>query len=48
MVIASHDLVFVRGVCSRAIVLDRGKVVADGPTSRIFGDDPLLLAHGLA
>jgi len=48
MVIASHDLAFVSEVCSRVIVVDRGKVVADGPTSRILGDDALLLAHGLA
>jgi cobalt/nickel transport system ATP-binding protein len=31
MLIASHDLEFVRAVCTRAIVLDSGRVVADLP-----------------
>jgi len=48
IVIASHDLMFIRQVCGRAIVLDGGKVVADGPAAGILSDEELLLKHGLA
>ena len=48
IVIASHDLVFVNQFCTRAIILDRGAVVADGPVVTILGDEALLLRHGLA
>ena len=47
-IIASHDLELVQALCPRAIVLDRGVVIADGVTSRILADKPLLMAHGLA
>jgi cobalt transport protein ATP-binding subunit len=45
--IATHDLEMVVEICPRAIVLDRGVVVADGETRRLLGDEPLMLAHGL-
>ena len=48
IVVASHDLGFVTALCSRAIVLDHGGVVADGPVAAILGDRDLLLRHGLA
>jgi len=47
-VIASHDLEMVRALCERIILLDGGRVVADGPTDRILSDLPLLALHGLA
>ena len=46
-IIATHDLEMVVEVCSRVIVLDGGKVVADGPTRDILNNDALMLAHGL-
>ena len=46
-IIATHDLAMVVEVCSRVIVLDGGKVVADGPTRDILDDEALMLAHGL-
>jgi len=46
-IIATHDLELVAEVCSRVIVLDGGKVVADGPTGEILNNEALLLAHGL-
>jgi cobalt/nickel transport system ATP-binding protein len=46
-VIATHDLELVVEVCSRVIVLDGGKVVADGATREILNDEALMLAHGL-
>ena len=46
-IIATHDLELVVEVCSRVIVLDGGKVVADGPTRDILNDEKLMLDHGL-
>jgi energy-coupling factor transporter ATP-binding protein EcfA2 len=48
IVIASHDLAFIRQVCARAVVLDGGSVVADGLVDTILADEDLLLRHGLA
>ena len=41
-VVATHDLDLVLDVCERTIVLDRGKVAADGPTRTLLSDDALL------
>ena len=46
-VIATHDLEFAVELCSRVIVLDQGKVVAEGATAEILSDDELMRAHGL-
>lgn len=46
-IIATHDLELAVEVCSRVIVLDEGRVVADGPMLDILNDEPLMLAHGL-
>jgi energy-coupling factor transporter ATP-binding protein EcfA2 len=46
-IIATHDLDLVVQICSHTILLDAGGVVAQGPTSKILGDEPLMLAHGL-
>ena len=45
--IATHDLELVVELCSRAIVLDHGAVVADGPAMELLNDEKLMLAHGL-
>lgn len=47
MIIATHDLDFASQACSRAIVMDRGKIVADGPIQQILSDQSLLIKHGL-
>jgi cobalt/nickel transport system ATP-binding protein len=44
---ATHDLELVVEMCSRAVVLDRGAVVADGPTRELLNNEELMLAHGL-
>lgn len=41
-IVATHDLDFVLDVCERTIVLDRGKVAADGETARLLADEDLL------
>jgi len=46
-IVASHDLDMVVALCSRVVVLDRGVVVAGGPTVEVLSDEPLMLAHGL-
>jgi cobalt transport protein ATP-binding subunit len=45
--IATHDLELVVELCSRAIVLDRGAVVAEGPVAELLDNEELMLAHGL-
>ncbi len=47
MLVATHDMRLVAEVLPRTVVLDDGRVVADGPTDRILADVPLLEAHGL-
>jgi cobalt/nickel transport system ATP-binding protein len=47
-IIASHDLEMVQALCERAIILDKGQIVADGPADRILADRALLTRHGLA
>jgi energy-coupling factor transporter ATP-binding protein EcfA2 len=48
LVIASHDMELIRRVCERAVILDDGEVVADGPTELLLADSALLERHGLA
>jgi cobalt/nickel transport system ATP-binding protein len=45
--IASHDLELVVRLCGRVLVLDRGRMVADGPTREVLGDPELMERHGL-
>lgn len=46
-VIATHDLELVVDLCSRVLILDEGRLVAEGPTVSLLADEPLMLAHGL-
>jgi cobalt/nickel transport system ATP-binding protein len=46
-VIASHDLDFVSRLCTRAVLMDRGVIVAQGPTVALLSDTALLRRHGL-
>ena len=45
--IATHDLEMVLELCHRTVLLDAGRVVANGLTRNILGDPNLLEAHGL-
>jgi energy-coupling factor transporter ATP-binding protein EcfA2 len=46
-IVASHDLELIIELCQRVIVLDQGRIVADGPTREILANDALMRAHGL-
>lgn len=46
-IIASHDLELVAEQCSRVIVLDQGRIQADGPAREILADEKLMARHGL-
>ena len=46
-ILATHDLELVVELCARVVVLDRGEVVAVGPTLELLADEALMLAHGL-
>jgi len=46
-IIATHDLELVVEVCSRVIIMDSGRVVADGQMTELLNDESLMLAHGL-
>jgi cobalt/nickel transport system ATP-binding protein len=47
-VIVSHDLELVKALCHRVVIIDQGRVVADGAADDILADKQLLTAHGLA
>lgn len=47
MLIATHDLGLVETLTPRTIMLNKGRIVADGPTTAILGNEDLLAAHGL-
>jgi cobalt/nickel transport system ATP-binding protein len=45
--IATHDLTFAQEVCSRAIVIKKGKIFADGDPKELLHDVHLMEAGGL-
>ena len=47
LIIASCNMDFVSRLCDRVILLDEGKVAADGKTNLILSDKALLEKHGL-
>lgn len=46
-VIATHDLFLIRDICSRVVLLDKGRIAAAGRTQEILADKDLIEAHGL-
>ena len=47
MLVSTHDMKLVQELFPRTIVMDEGRVVADGLTRDILEDENLLTAHGL-
>jgi len=47
LIIATHDLELVLDVCSRTVLMDQGKIWADGETRLLLGDARLMEMHGL-
>lgn len=47
LLVITHDLPFALELCDRAVILDEGRVVADGDTPDILGDEDLLARHRL-
>ncbi len=47
MLISTHDMRLVQALCTRVVILDGGRVVADGPADTVLRDVRLLEAHGL-
>jgi cobalt/nickel transport system ATP-binding protein len=47
MLVATHDLLMVKELFPRTIILHQGTIAADGPTQTILGDTALLETHGL-
>jgi cobalt/nickel transport system ATP-binding protein len=47
LLLVGHDLDLILDVCGRTVLLDGGKVVADGPSSDLLSRRDLLESHGL-
>ena len=47
LLLATHDLEMVLDTCPRTIVLDGGRIAADGPTRELLANAELMETHGL-
>jgi cobalt/nickel transport system ATP-binding protein len=47
MLMVTHDLPYALELCPRALVMNRGVIVGDGPTVEILSDDELMRANRL-
>jgi cobalt/nickel transport system ATP-binding protein len=47
LLVSTHDMAMVAEVFERVVLIDDGRIVADGPAGSVLADEPLLLAHGL-
>ncbi len=43
----THDMPYALQLCERAVILDGGRIVADGPTRDVMSDRDLMAAHRL-
>ncbi len=47
LLMVTHDLPYALELCPRALVMNHGRIVADGPTSELLADGALLAANRL-
>ncbi|MGH7172251.1 MAG: ABC transporter ATP-binding protein [Gemmataceae bacterium] len=47
VLVVTHDLNMAAEYCDRVLLLDRGRLMADGPARQILADAALMEAHGL-
>jgi cobalt transport protein ATP-binding subunit len=47
LLVSTHDMRLAQELCARVVVLDGGRIAADGPAEVILRDRALLEAHGL-
>ncbi|MFQ5341322.1 MAG: energy-coupling factor ABC transporter ATP-binding protein [Anaerolineae bacterium] len=47
MLISTHDMLLVHELFPRMVIMDQGRIVADGPTDLLMNDVALLETHGL-
>jgi cobalt/nickel transport system ATP-binding protein len=47
LILGTHDLEMALALCSRAVLLDRGKIWADGAVRDLLSDETLMEGHGL-
>ena len=44
--IASHDLELILEICHRVVLVDNGRIIAEGESREIMSNDELMEAHG--
>jgi cobalt/nickel transport system ATP-binding protein len=47
LLMVTHDLPYALELCVRSVIIDAGRIVADGPTGELLADDALLAQHRL-
>ncbi|MBP6786169.1 MAG: ABC transporter ATP-binding protein [Candidatus Promineofilum sp.] len=47
LLVSTHDMALVAELFPRAVIMDEGRIVADGATAKLLADSRLLEAHGL-
>ena len=47
MLVSTHDMALVNELFERMVIMDEGRIVADGETRSLMADETLLKAHGL-